>query len=157
MGSLINGVTHLVTGLTIGVSLGYTKPLELAIIGVASLLPDIDRSQSLLGRYIPFAPTLIKWLLGKRTFTHSFIFCGLILGFLWNSGQTNIYLFMLGFGSHVVLDLLTGYVGVFFPFGKKVTLTVGVSPMVVETIYVLGLGAVFATNHSFFLKQLSNI
>jgi inner membrane protein len=153
----MKGVTHLISGIVLGVSLGFTKPEDLGVLCVSTLLPDIDRAQSLLGRYLPAAPTIIKWVFGKRTLTHSILFGGIIAWYLFIGHHSWLAPFIIGYLLHLFLDLLTGYVGLLFPLPYKLTLTFGVSPVIVETIYASGLVVVTATQYQFFLEKLGLI
>jgi inner membrane protein len=150
----MKGVTHFVSGVVLGVSLGYTKPVELGVLCIATLIPDIDRAQSLLGRYLPIAPTIIKWVFGKRTLTHSLLLGGIAAWFLFVGHRTWFSPFLIGFSLHVFLDLLTGYVGLLFPLPKKFTLTFGVSPVIIEGVYIIGLVLMVASQYRYFLAKL---
>lgn len=90
----MTGATHLAAGVLLGVA--ATGDLT-ATIGVAigSLLPDIDSPKSIVGRYIPILPRLIK----HRTWTHS-LWMVIALFLLWPP---------LGIGvlSHLLLDSVT--------------------------------------------------
>ena len=128
----MNGASHLIGGLTAGVLLGYQRPVELAIVAVASLLPDIDRPNSLLGRFIPVLPALLERL-GKRTLTHSLFLGGLLVWAVYAAaGPPCAAAFAIGFLSHIVLDLLTGNVALFWPFSIRVGISFGVPPVFVE-------------------------
>lgn len=63
----MKGSTHLAAGLVAAVVL-QTEPTLVVTTGVAigALLPDIDSSTSLVGRYIPVIPSVLK----HRTITH---------------------------------------------------------------------------------------
>lgn len=70
----MNGASHLVGGVTAAMVIGIHSPAQLAVVAVSSLLPDIDRQNSLLGRFIPVLPSVLEATFGKRTLTHSIIF-----------------------------------------------------------------------------------
>jgi len=129
----MNGASHLIGGVTAGVLLGYQRPAELAVIAVASLLSDIDRPNSLLGRFIPVLPALLERSPGKRTLTHS-LFLGGLLG--WAvcaaAGPPYASALAIGFLSHIVLDLLTGKVALFWPLPARFGLSLGVPPVFIE-------------------------
>lgn len=150
----MKGVTHLASGIILGISLGFYKPEDLGVLCVATLLPDIDRAQSLMGRYIPAAPAIIKWVFGKRTLTHSLLFGGLIAWYLYLEHHSWLMPFAIGYLLHLFLDLLTGYVALLFPLPSKLTLTVGVSPKIIEILYLVGLVVVVAAQYQFFLDTL---
>ena len=69
-------VTHILAGLIAlswSVSLGWVQPslgLVLAVV-LASLLPDIDTSSSMIGRLFGPIAEIIERRVGHRTLTHS--------------------------------------------------------------------------------------
>ncbi len=86
------GITHAVVGATVGLSVTDSLPLTgLTVLG--SLLPDIDKGTSLLGRYNP-----VSCLLPHRTLTHSLIF--IILCYVISP------VLAIGVLTHYVLDML---------------------------------------------------
>ena len=86
------------------------QPLQLAVAGIASLLPDIDLPQSRIGRLWPKASEFIFRKVGHRTLTHS-IFGWLIaavvfLPFKWVDVGAPLYrAAMIGYISHACIDL----------------------------------------------------
>lgn len=141
----MSGATHLISGLSIAIYLGYTKPAELVVVAIASLLPDIDRQNSLLGRWIPFLPSLIEGTLGKRTLTHCFAFLALLSAVLASCGlHFYIVPLLIGFLSHLVLDIVTGQIALLYPIPKKFTLNFGIPPVFVESLYLIGVGVYYA-------------
>lgn len=130
----MNGASHLVGGLTAGVLLGYTEPAELAAIAVAALLPDIDRKNSLMGRFIPVLPHVLEKVIGKRTVTHSLLFGAVIAGLL-NMGLPSLILpFLIGFVSHLALDVFTGRIALLWPLPWKMGVPLfGIPPVFIET------------------------
>lgn len=136
-GDELNGATHLIGGLTTAVIMGMTKPSELVVAAVASLLPDVDRQNSLLGRFIPVLPSLIERVLGKRTLTHSFLFGGILAWVIWLQGWGLFMAFAIGFASHLVLDVVTGKVALLWPLPATFGLPLfGIPPVFVETAAV---------------------
>ncbi|HQO23253.1 MAG TPA: metal-dependent hydrolase [Spirochaetota bacterium] len=90
---------------------------------IASLLPDIDHPDSLVGRIFPglSKKLLVKW--GHRTTTHSFfaiaVFCVASLPFLL-LGKTVYVAVTASFISHIFLDLFNrSGVKLFSPFHAK--------------------------------------
>lgn len=133
----MNGATHVVGGVTAAAVTGYTRPLELAVVIVASLLPDIDRQDSLLGRFIPVLPTFLEQVLGKRTLTHSFLFGGILAWLFWLQGWELLMPFVIGFASHLMLDVVTGKVALFWPLPIRFGIPLfGIPPVFVETAAV---------------------
>lgn len=133
----MNGATHVVGGVTAAVVLGYTRPDELVVVAVASLLSDIDRQNSLLGRFIPILPNLIERVLGKRTLTHSFLFGGILAWLFWLQGLGLLMPFVIGFASHLMLDVITGKVALLWPLPLRFGIPLfGIPPVFVETAAV---------------------
>jgi len=139
----LNGASHLIGGLTAAVLAGIHRPAELAVVAVASLLPDVDRPNSLLGRFIPVLPALLERSPGKRTITHS-----LVLGALtgWAiyaaAGPPYAVAFAIGFLSHIVLDLITGRVALLWPLPVRFGVPLGgIPPVFVEAGALAAWGA----------------
>lgn len=123
----MNGKTHLAAGVLVGIGVDTLcgkigiQQTEIPLIAgsaLGSLLPDIDISGSMLGRFVPL------WLFVEhRTVTHSLFFIlvvGLIGLLLKASCSLNIGL-MIGVASHLMLDGIT-YTGLpylFYPFYRK--------------------------------------
>lgn len=129
----MNGASHLVGGITSAVLLGYHRPSELVVVAVASLLPDIDRQNSLIGRFIPILPRVLESTVGKRTITHSMFTCGMVTLLMKLLLPHFTALFLIGFISHVLLDLPTGRVALLWPFPKTFGISFGIPPVFVET------------------------
>lgn len=103
----MTGKTHLACGIAAATFL-CTNTADAALLVLGSLLPDIDNSKSMLGRYVPF----IHRIFGHRTLTHSFIFL-VMLYFI------NPFLAVGGL-VHIILDVMTaGGCPLFYPFGKR--------------------------------------
>lgn len=129
----MNGASHLVGGITSAVWLGYHHPSELAVVAIASLLPDIDRHNSLVGRCIPILPRVLESMVGKRTITHSMIICGIMTLLLKQLLPHFAALFLIGFISHILLDLLTGRVALMWPLPKTFGISFGIPSVFIET------------------------
>ena len=112
---------------TTGISLNVTNAV---IIGVSSLLPDIDTATSTIGKMFPFLSTRIERKYGHRTLTHSALFviiiavitlplCALFseLGVYPAEGGT---CFIFAYASHPFLDTMTvNGVKLFYPFSTS--------------------------------------
>lgn len=150
----MTGPSHLVVGIVSSVYLGYSAPAQLVVVGVSSLLPDIDRKQGLFGRMIPILPSLLENTFGKRTITHSLLFMGamsLLAMMIYPSG---LIPFLIGFLSHIVLDLFTGKVMFLFPYPKYFNLVFGIPPVFIETFSMIGLGVFMAFNWNDFMTRI---
>ncbi|WP_270406108.1 metal-dependent hydrolase [Paenibacillus timonensis] len=137
----MNGASHLVGGVTAAMVLGIHSPAQLAVVAVSSLLPDIDRQNSLLGRCIPVLPSVLEATFGKRTLTHSIIF-GLCVWLLLSIHSSWQWPFLIGYVSHLMLDVITGNVALLWPHRWKCGVPLfGIPPVFVETIAIAAWGA----------------
>ncbi|MDY7989810.1 metal-dependent hydrolase [Paenibacillus polymyxa] len=137
----MNGASHLIGGITAAVVLGIHSPAQLAVVAVSSLLPDIDRSNSLLGRWIPVLPSVLERTLGKRTLTHSLLF-GFGIWLLLGAYPALQWAFVIGYLSHLLLDVVTGRIALLWPLPLKFGVPLfGIPPVFVETLSLAGWGA----------------
>lgn len=91
----MKGSTHLAAGLVTALALQAEPSLAITVgVAVGSLLPDIDSKESLVGRYIPVIPTVLK----HRTITHT----------LWLVAALAIICppIAVGVATHLLLDVL---------------------------------------------------
>lgn len=112
----MTGKTHSSAGLLIGSMVATHYQLDLfesvtaiVIAGLASILPDICHSRSIISQRLKLINFIIKHLFGHRTFTHSILFI-FICYYLLTLIQTPIYYMIsiiCGMLSHVILDMLT--------------------------------------------------
>lgn len=124
----MQGKTHLVTGalagLAVGLVMGESDPLDLAVCtaigGVAGLVPDW------LQVNIPGASSQIRGAFGHRGFSH-WVWTPLALAFVLGlPGVPPAALLgpklaaVAGWLSHIALDALSGGVPAFWPFGRLV-------------------------------------
>jgi membrane-bound metal-dependent hydrolase YbcI (DUF457 family) len=106
------GTTHLTIGVLLVFLLEeYTMLLQgnevyaAALLLVATVLPDIDSGTSLLGRKLG----VLKKVLNHRGFFHSImalVSFGIVVYLVTNSRPLS-YVFMIGYGSHLVADSVT--------------------------------------------------
>ncbi|ADQ45575.1 membrane-bound metal-dependent hydrolase [Caldicellulosiruptor kronotskyensis 2002] len=110
----MRGYTHLAFALAAASSIQVLThkdvlSLPVMVAGISALLPDIDHTDSLLGRKIKPISWLINKLLGHRTITHSLDFaiglCVIIL--LTSKFSYWAWMFALGYITHLLLDSLT--------------------------------------------------
>lgn len=124
---------HIVGGFTLtgtfaslffGINILSSIPL-LVVTGIGSLLPDIDHSQSLLGKlFYPIA----KWInrrFGHRTLTHSvpiIVAIGMISGIIESFCSDNYHITItlcLAYFFHILLDMFTiSGVKLMYPFQR---------------------------------------
>lgn len=100
------------THIAIGVFLAFLflpsvkfKAIFLPVVLICSLLPDIDSTQSYLGRYWIFRP--LQWVIKHREFLHSFTFCFLITAILALFLPKFTLAFFLGYWGHLMVDAMT--------------------------------------------------
>ncbi len=98
----VNKFTHIAGGVTACALFAHTKnPSDLAIAGFFALLPDIDQSNSTLGKFNPLAKVL-----KHRGFCHSLLFALLVSSaFQFLFGRHIALCVLIGMTSHLVLDL----------------------------------------------------
>lgn len=137
----MNGASHLVGGVTAAVVLGIHSPAQLVVVAISSILPDIDRQKSLLGRFIPVLPSAIEKVLGKRTLTHSILF-GFSLWLLLSIHSSWQWPFLIGYVSHLLLDVITGRIALLWPIPLKFGIPLfGIPPVFIETAAMAAWGA----------------
>lgn len=151
--------------------------LLFSVIVIASLLPDIDHQSSRINRMLGTSRGLIGWLVFRffkifigshRTVTHygvTWLALSLLVGIglplIWSPGPPYAIAFSIGYGSHILADMLTDRgVPVFGPVNRRrytlvpdlLTFPTGswreyatVLALVVLTIWVWGVGDWVAT------------
>ena len=116
------GVTHALISLALAKSLGLVSVkdyLKIFVLVFYAMLPDIDMPYSGLGKITkPFSEHLYSKF-GHRNVTHSLLFMLLVTSPL-AINQGLYFLALLGYGSHLIEDMLT-YTGVplFYPSKKN--------------------------------------
>jgi len=119
--------THLIFSFLIGILIiNYfniqNKIVFVAILLIASALPDIDSYKSKLGKKIKPISFLINIFLGHRGIFHSPFFLILTSMLIAIINLEIAAAFFIGYLSHLVLDSLTPEgVMFFYPFSKKRT------------------------------------
>ncbi|MGB2867272.1 MAG: metal-dependent hydrolase [Bacteroidota bacterium] len=102
---------------TTGVTLSVLNAL---VIGIASILPDVDTEASYVGKSVPFLSKRIERKFGHRTLTHSapFVAALSILSLPLFAISPDIFVcFLIGYASHPFLDTMTVQgVKLFYPF-----------------------------------------
>ena len=129
--------THIIGGLTLALVLEkvFFKDLDKATIKIAidlgmyysfsvlgSLLPDIDKKNSSLGKKFPKVSTMLNKTVGHRTMTHSipFVLLVYILLYYININEYITNGITIGILSHILLDLMNRQgVCLLYPFKKK--------------------------------------
>lgn len=100
--------THLAIGAFLAFlflpSVNY-KMLFLPVVLICSLLPDIDSTQSYLGKHLIFRP--LQWMIKHREFLHSFTFCIIITAIFAFYLPIIAFPFFLGYWGHLMADAIT--------------------------------------------------
>lgn len=119
--------------------------LEVVLVSVGSLLPDIDHPQSRAGRFVPFISYPVSAFLGHRGLTHSAIaVVACLYGLTWLSSTAPswaLYL-MWGYISHLVGDYLFGSSGLplTWPLKKRFVCPINFAvDGIVENIFAVSL------------------
>lgn len=108
--------THTLFAVFIGfaaIKYNLVQPVHgfLVLIVISSLLPDLDHSNSYIGKKLPVLSFAIEKVFGKRGFLHSILGCLLVLALLYfalgHFYKTLFFAVALGFISHLVGDSFT--------------------------------------------------
>ncbi|MGV8149589.1 MAG: metal-dependent hydrolase [Alkaliphilus sp.] len=107
-----------VTGL--GVHVGELSAIEQIVLASAgSILPDIDHANSYVTNRTGLLGKLISRCIKHRGLTHSLLFSFLLFSFFYGTGSY-VYPFMVGYLSHILLDMCTAKgVSLLYPWKKK--------------------------------------
>jgi inner membrane protein len=86
-----------------------------------SLLPDLDKRQSYIGRLFPFISEPLDYYFGHRTMTHSLLLQGLVAGLTYSLIPYGWWLALIcGLVSHTVGDMMTPHgVAWFWPSTRR--------------------------------------
>ena len=138
----MRGSTHLLFGLILAALATKYYPFDRPLLAVilmltASVLPDIDERQSLLGRKVP----VIGWFVRHRTFFHSIllgvaitIVVALFLGTAYG------YAFGAAYLLHLLLDALTPTgVRPFWPSKLRIRGFVKVGGLLEKAIFIIAM------------------
>lgn len=113
----VTGKSHLLFGVGTGVVAALASPtfsvLHIPIFGIASLLPDLDSSSSMLGKRVK----IIGKMFSHRGFLHTPLFLAI---FLLIKNPAIKWAIIIGLASHLLLDLLNrGGIMLLYPFSRK--------------------------------------
>jgi inner membrane protein len=154
----MNGRTHLVLGLAVGVAVAAAAPPDLAtramIIvagGIGGLLPDIDHPKSIVSGYLPGVGGAVRLFASHRGPTHSLFFLLTLLALLFaiNAPQWVVAAGAGGFISHLLADMATvAGVPVLLPISRRSfrlapALLLGPTQWILESVATVGaIGAI---------------
>lgn len=146
------GKTHLAFGTAIGLGTFYfanengmdMSMVVIPVTMVASLLPDIDKANSKLGRKVKPISNRLE-AMGHRTFTHSLLFLvitSLVLFRLVDSYNLPIeflYGVILGVLSHFITDMMTKQgIPLLYPMKKRYAIKLMKTGSLLETFFRIG-------------------
>lgn len=135
------------THMLCGIAAGYLATVDwrgAVAGGIAGIFPDIDEPRSKIGKSLFFLSWPIYQLFGHRSFTHSLLFVfiagtvlGPIIGSLLAQGV------IAGLLAHIVGDMITGRLRLFYPWKKKIGVRVSrMTYKALDRLTRLGLSAV---------------
>jgi len=133
----MKGITHITAAITIA----STFTTDISLLGISALgsvIPDIDHPHSIVGRKIPIIPELFNLFFGHRTLTHSLL--GLIGTslFIYLKSPSWAVAWVIGYGSHLILDMLTpSGVPLLWPRTKNLGFNLVQTGGVLENIFLL--------------------
>ena len=113
--------THLLVGLFFALLLlpSENKLTFVLIVLLASIIPDVDSRFSKIGKKKTFR--ILQFFVKHRGVVHSLTFLIIIGGVLWYIFPLGFLPFLVGFGSHLLIDSLTRQgIRPFYPFKFKI-------------------------------------
>ncbi len=119
--------THLAFALLVSLLLVYSMNLEsklffVILVLISSFIPDIDNTNSKIGRKFKTSSFILNKIFSHRGFFHSLLFPLIIyftLAFIIELKEMALAIF-LGISSHLLLDMLTiDGISLFSPFSTK--------------------------------------
>ena len=153
--------THLVFALLLFMILVFNlnlspinKLMFLVIFILAAIIPDIDTTESSVGRKTKPASNLINVLFGHRGFFHSltFIIILAILLFILKTPNLIAIAILTGYVSHLILDAFTKTgIRVFWPLksqAKGSIKTGSTTESIIFLVFLAGIIALFFKNFS---------
>lgn len=116
--------------------------LFILILVFSATLPDIDHAKSWIGRKLKPLSLIINFIFGHRKFIHSLFFV-LSISFLIKIFYGNYYIpFLIGYISHLILDILTkNGIYLFYPFKLKIHGFIKTNG-IIEKLFLVFLGLV---------------
>jgi len=106
----------ILTHLSFATLLAFWYKLPLLPLLLGSVLPDVDSSRTLVGRILNPISYLIRSRFAHRTITHSWIPLLFLFNLYLTTREHFVLFFLLGYISHIFLDMLnTSGVAFFYP------------------------------------------
>ena len=117
----MSGRTHALVPAALAAVLFHADPLLLLTAAAGGLIPDLDEPQSVIGQRFWILAWWMKYLCGHRTVSHSLVMVlGLmVMGLLLLIPTPLVVTFGLGWGSHLILDGLSGGILLWWPSKQR--------------------------------------
>jgi inner membrane protein len=80
---------------------------EALMAAAAALLPDLDKRNGMVGRWVPWLSGPIEYLVGHRTATHSLLATVVVALLAWPLPEGYWLAIVAGFASHPLADMMT--------------------------------------------------
>lgn len=80
---------------------------EALVAAAAALLPDLDKRDGMVGRWVPWLSGPIEYLVGHRTATHSLLATVAVALLTWPLPEGFRIAIIAGFASHPIADMMT--------------------------------------------------
>lgn len=120
--------THMLSGVLAGYTITGGDWKGAVIGGIAGIVPDLDEPKSRFGKLFFFISIPLGMLFEHRTFTHSLLFVLLACGISYPFFELNVTLAILaGLLAHILGDMLTGKVKLFYPSKKGIGIPIPIS------------------------------
>tara|TARA_Y100000034_G_scaffold118335_1_gene158886 strand:- start:386 stop:868 length:483 start_codon:yes stop_codon:yes gene_type:complete len=157
--------THAIFGLFLALlTFNYFQELNIYLFTLitvfSAILLDIDEKHSKIGYKTRPLSNIIQFIFKHRGFIHSIFFIA-IISFLINTFFGNYYIpFLIGSGSHILLDALTPRgIRLFYPFQFKMSFFFKTRGIVDQSLFFILTASVllikFPVLKSFLLKILT--
>ena len=113
--------THMLSGVVAGYLVTGGDLKGALVGGVAGVISDLDEPKSKFGKILLPISLPLNQIFGHRTFTHSLLFAGLLGAvFYFLTNKTLALAVVAGVLAHIVGDMLTGKVKLFYPLKASV-------------------------------------
>lgn len=113
--------THALSGVVAGYTVTGGDWKGAAVGGIAGVIPDLDEHKSKFGKILFPISYPINKIFGHRTLTHSLLFTVLMGAvFYFLIGKWFSVALMSGIIAHILGDLVTGKVKLFYPLNSSI-------------------------------------
>jgi inner membrane protein len=153
----MSGRTHALVPAGLASILFNSDPLLTLTAAIAGLVPDIDEPYSVIGQRLWFLAWWIKYLCGHRTVSHSLLGVMVVgvVGLLMLVPSSYVLAMCLGWGSHLILDALSGGIPLWWPSKERWVL--GRYPIYGGVDRMLMLGGMLLFLVSFWMRVESEV